>query len=269
MSFILIKITRYFHLFRLLASMQARVSLAYRMDVLFWSLITIMWTLFTLFFFYILTNISGEIGGWTRPQIYVLVGTFTIVEAFIWSWLYHSMYQITQSVYDGTLDFNLVKPIDTQFVLSFSRFNYTNVSRLLIGVYVVVANLRVLQITPTLLDWMLYGITLAAGIISLYSIWLMIASLAFYFDRIYSINELIPGANRFMQVPRTVFTGGTLVLLTFLLPLTLITNVPAEHLLGIGNGQFTGFLLCFAAFSFLGSRLWFSHCLKQYSGVGS
>jgi ABC-2 type transport system permease protein len=134
-------IARYLQMFRIIAGMQLKIALAYRTDVALWALISIVWTLFNFFFFAVLVQVRGDLAGWSQPQVYVLVGVFTILDAFIWSWLSRSMQQMTESIYQGSLDLVLVKPVDTQFYLSFNRFNYTNLVRVILGLVLIFANL--------------------------------------------------------------------------------------------------------------------------------
>jgi ABC-2 type transport system permease protein len=97
----------------------------------------------------------------------------------------------------------------------------------------------------------------------------MASSMAFYADRLENMHELIPSLRRFMEVPAPVFTGSIGFVFTFLLPVLILTNVPATILLGGQPYQLFGYLLVFAAAILLIARWWFHRCLRHYSGVGS
>ncbi len=260
---------RYGRLLLLLAGMHLKVSIIYRKDVALWAVVSIIWTLFNFFFFSVLVQVRGEIAGWSQSQMFVLIGVFTILDAFIWSWLSSSMQQMTESIYLGSLDLVLVRPVDTQFYLSFSRFNYTNLVRITLGLSVLLINLRLLQLYPTILQWLLAITTMAASLTVLYSFWFMASTFAFFADRMENIHEVIPSLRRFMEVPAPVFQGFLGKFLTFVLPILILTNVPANILLGRIPYRLVAYLFVFAVATVLVTRWWFHHCLRHYSGVGS
>ncbi|HEX6290883.1 MAG TPA: ABC-2 family transporter protein [Herpetosiphonaceae bacterium] len=56
----------------------------------------------------------------------VVVGVFTLVQGFIGTVLQPNLNRIDESIRTGTKDFNLIKAIDTQFLVS---FRYVNIFR--------------------------------------------------------------------------------------------------------------------------------------------
>lgn len=259
----------YFQLLWLLASMRLRVSLAYRFNIAFWGVISVCWTLFNFFYFFLLTSINGNLGGWSLAEVYVLVGVFTIMDALMWSWLYDSMANITKSVYEGTLDFLLIKPADSQFMLSFSHIGLSNSFRLILGILVLVKSVQAAGATPSPLDWLLFVVLFSCGMAFFYSLWLSAACLSFFADRLESIHEIFPSLRRLMEVPSTVYQGAMAVILTVIIPLSLITNVPASSLIGRLDITQAGFLIAFTLVSLWLSRRWYRFCVQRYSGIGS
>ena len=260
---------RYCKLLGLLAGMQLKTTIIYRMDVLLWLFVSLLWTLFNFFLFSVLVQVRGDLAGWNQAELFVLVGVFTLLDAFIWSWLSRSMSQMTEHIYLGTLDLILVRPVDIQFLLSFSSFGYTNTLRFLLGAVMIGINLQNLAIQPTLLDWVLATIAFFAGLAIVYAFWFFVSTMAFFFDRIENIHEMVPSLRRFMEVPAPVFTGTIGMVFTFIFPLLIVTNVPANILLGRAEYELFAYLVVFALFAVMASRWWFQLCLRRYSGVGS
>lgn len=263
------KCLAYSQLLVLLASMRLRVSLAYRANIIFWTIISVCWTFFNFFFFFLLTSITGDLGGWSLNEVYVLVGVFTILDALIWSWLYDSMANVTRSIYEGTLDFLLIKPVDSQFMLSFSHIGLSNSMRLLLGIAVLIKSVQATGLSPSLLDWMLFVILFLCGVAMFYSFWLSVACLSFFADRLESIHEIFPGIRRLMEVPSGVYQGAMATIVTVIVPISLITNVPAESLLGSLDPAKASYFLFFTVFTLLASRKWYQFCVRRYSGIGS
>ncbi|MBD3279546.1 MAG: hypothetical protein GF390_02435, partial [Candidatus Pacebacteria bacterium] len=75
----------YWQLFWQFRKLQLAKLMEYRGDFIFWSVISTMWTIFNLFFFSLIVQISQGLAGWSMTEMYLLLGVFTMIDALTWS----------------------------------------------------------------------------------------------------------------------------------------------------------------------------------------
>ncbi|NCN23900.1 MAG: hypothetical protein COU65_00745 [Candidatus Pacebacteria bacterium CG10_big_fil_rev_8_21_14_0_10_42_12] len=260
---------KYWHLFWKFRGIQFMKMTEYRGDFLFWSFISILWTIFNFFAFSLILRVSGNIAGWNQYEMYLLLGTFTIIDAFTWSFFFENMSNYTRQIFKGELDYLLTKPVDAIFLLTTTENSYNGVFRLIIGISVIIYSLIKLNISSSLTGVSLYIILLSSGLLLMYSCWFIIATLAFWVEKLDNINQIIPGFRRILQIPRSVFTGAFSTVLTVLIPLALIASVPSEVLLGRSNLIVIIWLLISTVLTGFAGRIFFNFSIKKYSSVGS
>lgn len=257
----------YWHVFWKLRIMWFMHMLEYRGNFWFWGIINVLWTGVSLFFFTLLVNVQGNLAGWTIDQVYLLLGVFTIFDAFTWSIFHRNMSTYTQAVFDGSLNLLATKPIDLQFMLMIGRNDYTFVFRLAFALVLIVASLQELSLTPSGTSLLLALIALLAGMVFLYSLWFIISTFAFYVERLNNINEIIPAGRRIWQVPRGVFTTTIGPFATSVIPLLLLVSLPSELLLGQPARSEVGIIVLSAVVTLWLSRKFFYYSLRKYSGA--
>ncbi|HYD35304.1 MAG TPA: ABC-2 family transporter protein [Vitreimonas sp.] len=262
-------IYKYWHLFWLLRRMHLQRMFEYRANFLFWGGISAMWTIFNVFFFDLVTGTTGHIAGWSRGEMKVLLGVFNIIDAFTWSFFYHNMTEYTRSIFDGTLNTWLTKPVDTQVMLMIKNNSYSNIFRFILGFLIIGWGAQELpyHLTIASLGWFVIALCLAGYLV--YISWFCCSTCAFWVDKLDNINEVFPAFRRLWQLPRSVYSGATSTLLTLILPLGLISSVPAELLLGRPSLLWLGHLFIFTIGVTLFSRWFFSISVRKYSGVAN
>ena len=263
------RIKTYFQVFWQFRKLYLMRMMEYRQDFFFWSFVSLMWTAFNFFFFTIIVRLSGNIGGWNEGEMYLLMSTFTILDAFTWSFFYHTMMSYTNAVYSGSFDIFLVRPINTQFLIAVHSNSYNNIFRLLVGAGALIWSLKLLHLTPSFWQILAYLLLLATALFFIYNIWFIIATLAFWIEKLNNINDIIPALRRTFQVPRSVYTGVASLIFTVFLPFGLISSLPSEVLLGKASLSWILYFAFATLISFVISRLFFKFSVKKYSGVGS
>lgn len=243
--------------------------LEYRADFFFWTVVNIMWTLFSLLFFSLLVNVQGNIGGWSRSEMLLLLGVFSIFQACMWMFMYGNMGDFVNAIYDGSLNLQLLKPVDAQFFIMTNHNSLSNISRLILGFAMIAVASRELGLTLTLANVGGMLMLLFISFLLLYFIWFTLACLGFHVERLRNINDILPSFDTIWRVPNSVFSGATYLILTTLIPLALLTTVPAEMLLGVVN--WTNIAVLFVSTVIFGvfSRQFFKYSIKKYSGMAN
>jgi ABC-2 type transport system permease protein len=260
---------KYWQIFWKFRKLRLMLLLEYRANFWFWTLVSTMWTIFNFFFFDLIVGARGTLGGWTRPEMYILLATFTMLDAFTWSFFLHNMTDYTESVFDGRLNLVLTRPIDPQYLLSIQSNSYSNVGRFLIGLSVLVVTLKTGGFPIHFWNVVGYILFLCISLVLIYCMWFMVATYSFWVDRLQNINELVPATRRVWQVPKEVFTGVVSTLFTVVLPLSLIATLPSEVLLGKAVWGWLVYMTVFTVVLFIATRIFFTISLRKYSGIAN
>jgi ABC-2 type transport system permease protein len=140
--------------------------------------------------------------------------------------------QVIDHVRKGTLDFVLLKPADAQLLVSLSKIEPWRLIDLLgAGVIFGIAFQRIGR-PPGLVQILLAAAMLCAAVLVLYSIAILVVSIAFVAVRVDNLLYLFQSVFDVARWPSTVFRGVLSAIFTFVLPLALMTTYPALALLG-------------------------------------
>jgi ABC-2 type transport system permease protein len=241
----------------------------FRANFIFWTVVSLIWTFFHIFFFTLVLGVSSEIGGWNTAQIYVLQSVFTIIDAIIWLFFYQNMQDYSRDVFNGTLNQHLLRPIDPQFILMTQNNSYNNVLRFLVGVGMLTWSVQRLPQPVSLFQVLLAILFIFLSLIFVYSLWFCLTTLSFWIERLDNINEIMPSTRRVFQVPPTIYTGVTSFVLMVLLPLGLVTSVPSQVLFGTLAPTTAIYFTVFTVLLALFSRWFFMFSIKKYTGVAN
>lgn len=208
-------------------------------------------------------------GGWTFARALSVVGCFTALRGVQDGLVSPSLLSLVEHVRKGTLDFVLAKPADAQLLVSTSRLEPFHALDVLAGLGLVAASCALEGHLPGPAELAAFGAFLVAGAALLYSTWLVVVSSAFWLVRVDNLAYLLHALFDFARWPRSVFKGALGVVLTFVLPLGLMTTTPALALFGALDGVGAALALGLAAAFVLGSRLVFLWALGAYTSASS
>jgi ABC-2 type transport system permease protein len=224
-----------------LLGVQLRASLLqamqYRAEFLIDGAIEVLWSGTALVPLLVVYQDRPSVAGWSFGEALVVVGFFTLLQAVLEGAINPSLVAVVEHIRKGTLDFILLKPADAQFLVSTARFApWRSVNLVTAGALFVVA-FRALGRAPSPGDCALALALLGAAIGALYSIWLLVVCTAFRAVKIDNASDLLTSVFDAARWPSSVFRGVVRLVFTFVVPLALMTTVPARALLGAVDGR--------------------------------
>jgi len=212
---------------------------------------------------------TGDLQGWSQPQLLIVMGVFTVVGGFIGFAIEPNMARLMADVQDGTFDYLLTKPVDSQLLVSVREFRIWRLTDLLVGVVVMVWGIAQLGTTPSALDVAAFLITLVVGLVMIYCVWLMLSTGAFWFVKMDMLQELFTGLYRAGQYPVGIYPGWLRAGLTFIVPIGFAVTVPSESLTGrLGIGRVAVMLLAFVVLAGLTRMVW-HRGVRRYDGASA
>ncbi len=249
--------------------MNVQMSLAYRADTVVNILLNLMWLGWELLSLNIIFSNTETLGGWGLGELIALLGVFRLVNTLMIALIWPNTEKFNQSIRDGSMDYTILQPVNSMFLVTFSRITVWRFWDLILAVILIVVGINMAdQVTsaPQVLTFILLAIT---GMIIIYSLWIVLIALTFWFvkfDNNVTILQALLDAGRY---PATVYPVWLRIIVTFIIPIAVATTVPLQALRGeLEAPQILTFILVSIVSFFLASRIWKAG-LKQYSGASS
>jgi ABC-2 type transport system permease protein len=245
------------------------VALQYRFEFAVEGALALLWIAVTLFPLLVVFGTRTEVAGWTFPEMLVVLGWFVALKGVLEGTLSPSLMQVIEHVRKGTLDFVLLKPADAQLLVSLSKLEpWRMIDLLAAGVIFSVAFHRIGR-PPAFTHFLLAAALLCAAVLVLYSIAILVVSIAFVAVRVDNLLYLFQSVFDVARWPSTVFRGVLAVIFTFVLPLALMTTYPALALLGkLTAGTAVAALAGALLFAGVARGIWMAS-IRRYTSASS
>ncbi|MEX0776262.1 MAG: ABC transporter permease [Phycisphaeraceae bacterium] len=259
----------YLRILRLFWSASLAAELEYRVQFLVASLASVMSISGAIFTFYLLFRTGGTagVGGWDWHQAMLVLGMFTMLDGMSSTLLSPNLSRIVQHVQMGTLDFVLLKPVDSQFWVSLRTFSPWGLPNIVLGAALLVyagwsLELRAINLVAGLGPVLL-------GVLVLYSLWFIVAAMSIWFVKVYNATEVLRNLLEAGRYPLAWYPLPWQFVFTFVIPVAFLTTVPAEAILGRAE---TSWLISGAALAvglFLFARYFWRFALRYYTSASS
>jgi viologen exporter family transport system permease protein len=227
------------------------------------------WTLLSLAFAgFLFTNVRS-VAGWDLNGMIVLTGTFGLVLGLLDGLFETNMSRLSEQINRGELDYVLIKPISSQFYVSTRYINLNEIPTVLISLATVSLGVARLGRAPSIAEIAVYALFVTCALVTFYGLWFSSVTLALWTGRINNIAYLILPIADLGRMPSDIYRGIFRVVFTFILPVALISTIPARSLLGVFEPLMLTYALCAATSAVLFSH-WFWHfSLSRYTSASS
>ena len=211
---------------------------------------------------------QSSLGGWPYYEALLVMGLFTTLQGMNRVLLAPNLARIVEHMRTGTLDFVLLKPIDTQFWLSTRRISPWGLPDVGFGLGMIGYAAHELSLPAVRLLWMLGPLTLSA--LLQYSMWFTLASISIWYVKVHNVTEVLNGLLAAGRYPVDALPAGVYrFVFTFIVPVALLTTVPATVALGHGSRSWLWLSAAFALAAFTFSRAFWRHALRYYTSASS
>ncbi|MGE0610100.1 MAG: ABC transporter permease [Pirellulales bacterium] len=238
------------------------------------------WMSMNLGFYLLIFNYTKAIGegegGWDKYQYFIFLATTLIVNGLVQAFFMPNADEFSELIRTGGLDFALLKPIDTQFLISLRKIEWSSLANPLLAIALLGYSLAQLPDRPGLHQVALYPVYVLCGVVILYSLMMVMAAFSVWLGRNQSLYDFWFYVTNFSRYPMEIYRGryGTPLqyAFTYAVPVLVVVNVPARLLakpLDTSQWPLAGFALLATAMSFVVSRLIFQRALISYRSASS
>lgn len=212
---------------------------------------------------------TTNLGGWNKAELLAVMGVFTIMGGVIRAAIQPNMERLMEEIREGTLDYALTKPADSQLFVSVREFRLWQMVDVVTGVVVLIVAL--VQLDWLVSFWSALGFfsALGMGAVMIYCFWLIVTSTAFWFVRVQEIADLFVGLYAAGRWPVDIYPNWLRYGLTFLVPVAFAVTVPAEALTNRLTLQTWFGALALTIALFIVARTIWTIGLRNYSGASA
>jgi ABC-2 type transport system permease protein len=211
----------------------------------------------------------GSIGGWDYDAALAVLGVYLLVEAVSSLVISPSLERLggmDGDIWRGTFDFVLLRPMDTQLFASLRQWRLLSLFDLLLGILVLGVATR--RLAPGPEQWMTFVLTLGAGLLVLYALLLFLTSLVFWSPG-FLFTWIFYGIFQMGRYPVGIYPGFLRPILTWVIPIGVMTTIPAQALAGDLPPWLLAAAVAFALGAFALASLSFRRAIGRYASASS
>jgi ABC-2 type transport system permease protein len=205
----------------------AAMALQYRLDFVVEGLLALLWMAVTLVPVLVVFGKREQVAGWTFPEMLLVLGWFVALKGFLEGAISPSLTNVIEHVRKGTLDVGLLKPVDAQLLGSLAKIEPWRAIDVFGALAIFTYAFRKIGHHPTLPHVLLALGLLFAALLVLYSIAIIVVSIAFFAVRVDNLLYLFQSVFDVARWPTSIFRGGLAIFFTYVMPLAVMTTSPA------------------------------------------
>lgn len=252
-------------------------DMTFRANFIIEAISSMSWMIMNLGFYTLVYRFTPNIAEWDKYEFFVFISTTMFVNSLVQAFFMPNAQELSELVRTGGLDFALLKPIDTQFLVSLQRVNWSSLGNFFVALLLLlyaVPRIEGLQLSAW--QFLLYPLYVVLGVFILYSVMITLAATSIWLGRNQSLYDFWFYITNFSRYPMEIYHGpwGTPLrqLFTFVIPILVVINVPARILakpLESDQAFLALFAILATALSLWGSRWVFKRALWSYRSASS
>ena len=206
-------------------------EMGFKSNFLLWIVVEFLWFGLQLGFITVIYQHTENIATWTKWEVVLLLGSSQLVQQLFSAFFLSNCTQLSEHIRTGRLDFMLLLPVNTRFLISFRQVDLGGFVNAGTAIAVVWYASRQLHLNPTVIQILGFLFLICCGVLIHYALVLSLSSLSFWTVRAQGI---VWGYYNFLTIgrwPEAAFHGFFKAFFTLAVPMLLVTNVPAKHLI--------------------------------------
>ena len=256
-----------------IAGLQLRISAAagmsYRADFLLEGALALLSLGLVLLPWIVLFGDRDTVAGWDRPSALIVIAYFTGTRAVLEGLISPSLVDLLERIRSGAFDYVLLKPADAQALVSTTRCEPWQIGNLLFAVGLATYAFVLRGDAPSAGDLALGLVLFVAGLFAMYSLWILCAAAGFWVVRLDNLTYLLGAIFDVARWPVQVFRGVWRFVLTFVIPVAVMTTFPAMALLGRLDARTALATIGGALALLVVSRLVWKLAIRNYTSASS
>jgi len=259
---------RYWQIYRTFFTSSFARELEFRANFIAKIFQNAIWICFFVLILLVVYRNTDSVAGWSRGESFILAATIFVMTS-IGTAIFMSIMEIPQHVRQGTLDFIVTKPIDSQFWISTRRFNFDKVGTMMAGIAMLIIGIVQAKAHPGPADWAAYVVLGTSALAIYYSVSLMLMTTGVWLVRVDNLWVLTETMTDVARFPVDIYGMHIRSLLTFVLPMAFIATIPASQLVHGADWAMVGLGALWAAVFSVLARVFWKFAMRHYTSASS
>src|SRR5437667_7679355 len=173
-------VSRYLRIYAALWKNSVTREMIFKSNFLLWIVVETLWFGLQLSFIGVLYLHTDRIGTWSKWQVIMLVGGSHFIQQIFQAFFLVNCTNLSELIRTGKLDFLLLLPVNTRFVVSLRQVDLGGFVNASFAVAVMAYAARQMHLAPTLLQILGFLVLCAAGVLIHYSLMFLLATVSFW-----------------------------------------------------------------------------------------
>lgn len=245
-------------------------EMSFKVNFILWIFVELLWFALQLTFITVIYRHTDHIGDWTKWQVVLLMGASHLIQQIFQAFFLTNATHLSELIRTGKLDFMLLLPISTRFIVSLRQIDLGGFINGGSAVAVIVYSLKQLGHAPGAGEIFGFLIFVLGGVFIHYSLMFLLSTISFFTVRAQGIVWGYYSLFNIARLPDAAFRGFFKVFFTFAIPMILVANVPAKILLAkLRSPTEMILLISMMIVCFVLSQLGWRFSLRHYTSASS
>ena len=227
---LLSRVTRYFRIYAALWRTSITREMSFKGNFILWIIVELLWFGLQLSFVGVVFTQTSQIGTWSAWEVVLLTGASNFIQQVYQAFFLVNCTNLSELVRTGKLDFLLLLPVNTRFVVSTRQVDISSFANAAFAACVMAFAAHKLHLHPTAMELAGFAALCVVGLLIHYSLMFMLASVSFWTVRAQGIVWGYYNLFNIARMPDDAFHGVFKAVFTFALPVLLVSNVPVRVL---------------------------------------
>jgi ABC-2 type transport system permease protein len=211
-----------------------------------------------------------SIGGWSRSEMIIFIGTFSLINALNMTVFFFGTYDIPNKIKNGDLDQYLTKPVNPLLRMTFENVDPGSLPLVIASIIILLYGVKSLEEPVTPGRFIAYFLFVLLMTLLWYDLHIIFRTVPFFTISAANIARMSDTVLELcLKLPGTLFRGIYKFLFYFVLPYGIMSTIPTQLI--TGKLTLTGLLYgIFVVALFTAFTLWFwGYGLKHYKSASS
>jgi ABC-2 type transport system permease protein len=253
---------------RALGRLSATQELQYPANFLASLIGTVFWLSMAILTVALFYSHTTHLGGWSFWETVALLGVFNALVGVIEGVLRPGIGSLADQIRHGAFDLVLTRPVDAQLYLTFRQLDLLRIADVLLGFALSSVALHRLGRSISAAHILAFAVTFASAVAVLYSVWVILMCLAFWFVAIENLPTVFDALFEAARYPASAYPKALRVIFVYVLPVAWTTTIPASALVGRLSPLAVLESIAVGATALLVSRAVWRIALRRYTSAG-
>jgi ABC-2 type transport system permease protein len=245
-------------------------EMSFKSNFLLWIVVELLWFGLQLSFIGVIYLHTDHIGTWTKWQVIMLVGASQFIQQIFQAFFLTNCIQLSELIRTGRLDFMLLLPVNTRFLISLRQVDLGGFLNALTGLAVMAYAAAQMHLIPSFGQIAGFFLLCAVGIMIHYSLMFLLASVAFWTVRAQGIIWGYYNLFNIARMPDGAFQGFFKAFFRYAIPMLLVANVPVKILIKpLESPRDMLWLVVMSGVCFVLSELFWRFSIKHYTSASA